>query len=224
MIHWIHNNPNYIINMYFIWNGGIESIQHQYESNGYYKMPYACVPVYILHSHSKITTHANKNNHPSIIIRLRSHVIHWIHNNPNYIMNTYFISSVGLEAIQHQYESTGYKKTSSACVPLYSLYSHSKNHSTHTNQFTDPSIIIRLRSHMTHWIHHNPNYIINMYFIWNGGIESIQHQYESNGYYKMPYACVPMYILHSHSKITTHANKNNHPSTIIRLRSHVIHW
>ena len=131
MTHWIHHHPKYIINMYFIWNGEMESIQYQYESNGYHKMSYACVPVYILYSHSKISTHANKNNYLSIITRLRSHVIHWIHKNKKYVINMYFIWSGGLKAIQHQYESAGYQKTSSVCVPLYSLYSHSKNHYSH---------------------------------------------------------------------------------------------
>ena len=117
----------------------------------------------------KITARNNKNTAPSIIHRLR-------HHNPNYIMNISFIWNDGLIAIQFQYQSTGYHKVSYACVPLYSLYSHS-NITAHTNNNTDPLIIPRLMWHMNHWVHRNPNYIVSMYFIWNGGLETTQYQY-----------------------------------------------
>ena len=47
----------------------------------------------------------------------------------------YFVRNCGLEATQHQYNSTWYYKTSFACVPsyIYSLYSHTKI-TAHTNK------------------------------------------------------------------------------------------
>ena len=93
----------------------------------------------------KITNHTNKNTAPLIIPISSSHMINLVHHKPNYIIYMYFILNGGLEAIQHQYQSTGYLKISSACVPLYSLYSHSKI-TAHNNKHTVSSIIPMLRS------------------------------------------------------------------------------
>ena len=71
---------------------------------------------------------------------------------------------------------------SSSCVLSHSLYSHSQI-TVHTNKTTSPSIITSLRSHMTQKIHHNPNYIINMHFILNGGLEASQYKYQLTWYH-----------------------------------------
>ena len=159
------------MNMSFIWNDRLIAIQFQYQSTWYHKTSSACVPFYSLYSQWKITAHINNNTDPLIIPRLMSHMTHWVHRNPNYIVSMSFIWNGGLENTQYQYQSTWYINTSSVGVPSYSLYSHS-NITAHTNKKTALSIIHRLKSHMTHWKHHNPNYIINMHFIWNSGLEA----------------------------------------------------
>ena len=72
---------------------------------------------------------------------------------------------------------------------------------------TDPSIITRLRLNMTNWIHHNQKYTTNMHFIWNDGLEATRHQYQSICYHKNSSACVPLYSLYSHSKITSQSTQ-----------------
>ena len=108
-----------------------------------------------------------KTTDPSIITRLRLNMTNWIHHNPNIQLICTLFEMMGWKLLGININQLGITKSNQHvfhCTAfIYTLKSLLKLPNY------DQSIIHSLRSNKAHWIHHNSNYIINIYLFWTGG-------------------------------------------------------